>query len=135
MAVLTPSLTRASTPGCEPTSSHAAERTTAERTQLQDGGWHERKTAAWFIAVSGRSRFRDKLGELLLASEGPKAGRAYCTNANELRRPEAHTAGLTAKMSAYADERRSARSDSVSRGLPQLGRRWAAEDMGWHRWA
>jgi hypothetical protein len=45
---------------------------------LHDGGWRERKTAAWFIAVTSRSQFRDKLGSLLLASEGPKAGRAYC---------------------------------------------------------
>ncbi|WP_308190575.1 DUF6000 family protein [Streptomyces sp. HPF1205] len=45
---------------------------------LLDGGWRERKTAAWLIAVAGRSGFRDRLGELLLASEGPYAGMAYC---------------------------------------------------------
>ncbi|UXY21916.1 DUF6000 family protein [Streptomyces cynarae] len=45
---------------------------------LLDGGWRERKTAAWLIAVAGRSEFRDRLGELLLASEGPYAGQAYC---------------------------------------------------------
>lgn len=45
---------------------------------LLDGGWRERKTAAWLIAVAGRTEFRERLGELLLASEGPYAGQAYC---------------------------------------------------------
>ncbi|MFF2368549.1 DUF6000 family protein [Streptomyces sp. NPDC058122] len=45
---------------------------------LLDGGWRERKTAAWLIAVAGRTVFRERLGELLLASEGPYAGQAYC---------------------------------------------------------
>ncbi|MEU1800295.1 DUF6000 family protein [Streptomyces sp. NPDC019937] len=45
---------------------------------LLDRGWRERKTAAWLIAVAGRSEFRERLGELLLASEGPYAGQAYC---------------------------------------------------------
>ncbi|MGW5465116.1 DUF6000 family protein [Streptomyces sp. NPDC003996] len=45
---------------------------------LLDRGWRERKTAAWLVAVAGRSEFRDRLGELLLASEGPYAGQAYC---------------------------------------------------------
>jgi len=45
---------------------------------LLDGGWRERKTAAWLVAVAGRFEFRDRLGELLLASEGPYAGQAYC---------------------------------------------------------
>jgi hypothetical protein len=45
---------------------------------LLAGGWRERKTAAWLIAVAGRTEFRERLGELLLASEGPYAGQAYC---------------------------------------------------------
>ncbi|WP_371660135.1 DUF6000 family protein [Streptomyces sp. NBC_00280] len=45
---------------------------------LLDGGWRERKTAAWLIAVADRTEFRERLGELLLASEGPYAGQAYC---------------------------------------------------------
>ncbi|MEH0580233.1 DUF6000 family protein [Streptomyces sp. B21-108] len=45
---------------------------------LLDGGWRERKTAAWLIAVAGRTNYRERLGELLLASEGPYAGQAYC---------------------------------------------------------
>jgi hypothetical protein len=45
---------------------------------LDEGGWRERKTAAWLIAVAGREEFRDRLGELLLASEVCYAGAAYC---------------------------------------------------------
>lgn len=45
---------------------------------LLNGGWRERRTAAWFIAVAGRTEFRERLGELLLAGEGPYAGQAYC---------------------------------------------------------
>ncbi|WP_234024471.1 DUF6000 family protein [Streptomyces sp. HGB0020] len=45
---------------------------------LFDGGWRERKTAAWLVAVAGRTEFRQRLGELLLASEGPYVGQAYC---------------------------------------------------------
>ncbi|MGW5125328.1 DUF6000 family protein [Streptomyces sp. NPDC004069] len=45
---------------------------------LLDRGWRERKTAAWLIAVAGRTEFRERLGELLLASDGPYAGQAYC---------------------------------------------------------
>ncbi|MEV5775295.1 DUF6000 family protein [Streptomyces antimycoticus] len=45
---------------------------------LLDGGWRERKTAAWLIAAAGRTEFRGRLGELLLASQGPYAGQAYC---------------------------------------------------------
>ncbi|MFF7795135.1 DUF6000 family protein [Streptomyces sp. NPDC007991] len=45
---------------------------------LLNGGWRERTTAAWLIAVAGRTEFRERLGELLLASEVPFAGEAYC---------------------------------------------------------
>ncbi|MHC3474319.1 DUF6000 family protein [Streptomyces sp. 7R007] len=56
----------------------AGEITPRELATLLDGGWRERKTAAWLAAVAGRSGFRDRLGELLLASAGPYAGQAYC---------------------------------------------------------
>lgn len=56
----------------------AAEISSRELDTLFDRGWRERKTAAWLVAVAGRSAFRDRLGELLLASEGPYAGQAYC---------------------------------------------------------
>ncbi|MET9760054.1 DUF6000 family protein [Streptomyces sp. NPDC006372] len=45
---------------------------------LLTGGWRERTTAAWLIAVAGRIEFRERLGDLLLASEVPFAGEAYC---------------------------------------------------------
>jgi hypothetical protein len=45
---------------------------------LLDQGWRERKTAAWLIAVANRTEYRERLGQLLLASEGPYAGTAYC---------------------------------------------------------
>ncbi|MFF7138208.1 DUF6000 family protein [Streptomyces sp. NPDC008196] len=56
----------------------AGEISPRELCTLLDGGWRERKTAAWLIAVAGRTEFRERLGELLLASEGPYAGQAYC---------------------------------------------------------
>lgn len=56
----------------------AGEISPRELDTLLDRGWRERKTAAWLVAVAGRSEFRDRLGELLLASEGPYAGQAYC---------------------------------------------------------
>ncbi|MBJ6633217.1 DUF6000 family protein [Streptomyces sp. MN3] len=56
----------------------AGEISPCELDTLLDGGWRERKTAAWLVAVAGRSEFRERLGELLLASEGPYAGQAYC---------------------------------------------------------
>ncbi|WP_327136279.1 DUF6000 family protein (plasmid) [Streptomyces sp. NBC_01343] len=56
----------------------AAEITPRELGILLEGGWRERKAAAWLIAVAGSADFRERLGELLLASEGPYAGQAYC---------------------------------------------------------
>ncbi|MGH4033472.1 DUF6000 family protein [Actinomycetota bacterium Odt1-20B] len=45
---------------------------------LLDSGWRERKTAAWLIAIAGRTEFRPRLGKMLLADEMPFAGHAYC---------------------------------------------------------
>lgn len=56
----------------------ASEITPRELGILLDGGWRERKTAAWLITVARRTDYRERLGELLLASEGPYAGQAYC---------------------------------------------------------
>ncbi|MFF3172441.1 DUF6000 family protein [Streptomyces sp. NPDC057900] len=44
---------------------------------LLEGGWRERRTAAWLIAVSRRTEFRERLGELLLDSEVCCVGLAY----------------------------------------------------------
>lgn len=52
--------------------------TSDEIAKLLEGGWRERRTAAWLVAVSRRTEFRERLGELLLASEVCCAGLAYC---------------------------------------------------------
>lgn len=46
--------------------------------KLLEGGWRERRTAAWLVAVSRRTEFREHLGALLLASEVCCVGLAYC---------------------------------------------------------
>ncbi|MDH6709155.1 hypothetical protein P3T27_005901 [Kitasatospora sp. MAA19] len=56
----------------------AGDITPRELTILLEGGWRERKTAAWLIAVARRTEFRECLGELLLDSEVCYAGIAYC---------------------------------------------------------
>ncbi|MGF0168051.1 DUF6000 family protein, partial [Streptomyces koyangensis] len=45
--------------------------------KLLEGGWRERRTAAWLVAVSRRTEFREHLGALLLASEVCCVGLAY----------------------------------------------------------
>ncbi|MFF3350185.1 DUF6000 family protein [Streptomyces sp. NPDC002779] len=55
----------------------AGEITSDELGILFEGGWRERKTASWLVAVAGRTEFRSRIGELLLASAGPYGG-AYC---------------------------------------------------------
>ncbi|MFE6903880.1 DUF6000 family protein [Streptomyces sp. NPDC057717] len=59
-------------------SEDAAVITANEITTLLEGGWRERRTAAWLVAVSRRTEFRERLGQLLLASEVCCAGQAYC---------------------------------------------------------
>lgn len=67
---------------------------------LLDCGWRERKTAAWLIAIAGRTDFRPRLGELFLASEGPYAGHAYCIALAAFGTP-ADTDLLTAYLDRY----------------------------------
>ncbi|MFG3013910.1 DUF6000 family protein [Streptomyces cinerochromogenes] len=55
----------------------AGEITPAELGILFEGGWRERRTASWLVAVAGRTEFRSRIGELLLAGGGPY-GAAYC---------------------------------------------------------
>ncbi|MER8236163.1 DUF6000 family protein [Streptomyces sp. NPDC094049] len=55
----------------------AGEITPAELGVLLEGGWRERRTACWLIAVAGRTEFRGRLGERLLADANPYGG-AYC---------------------------------------------------------
>jgi hypothetical protein len=49
---------------------------------------------------SGRTRFRDEVGALLLAGEGPNAGRAYCVALTRLG-TEADAAHLVACLERY----------------------------------
>lgn len=72
--------------------------TPAELGILFEGGWRERKTAAWLVAVAHRTEFRDLIGRLLLASEGPYAGAAYCVALAKFG-----SAADTALLSAYLD--------------------------------
>ncbi|MFB8011124.1 DUF6000 family protein [Streptomyces rochei] len=51
--------------------------TADEIAALLEGGWRERRTAAWLVAVSRRTEFRERLGELLPASGVCCAGLAY----------------------------------------------------------
>jgi hypothetical protein len=41
-------------------------------------GWRERLTAAWMAGIASRTVFRERLGELLLASTQCYAGQGYC---------------------------------------------------------
>ncbi|QQM47306.1 hypothetical protein JEQ17_47195 [Streptomyces liliifuscus] len=72
--------------------------TPAELGILFEGGWRERKTAAWLVAVAHRTEFRDLIGRLLLASEGPYAGAAYCVALAKFG-----SAADAALLSAYLD--------------------------------
>ncbi|MFJ5017079.1 DUF6000 family protein [Streptomyces griseoluteus] len=51
--------------------------TPSEIAKLLEGSWRERRTAAWLVAVSRRTEFREDLGRLLLASEICCVGLAY----------------------------------------------------------
>jgi hypothetical protein len=52
--------------------------TDADLNALLDYEWRARLTAAWLIAVDRRVRFRERLREMLLASELVYAGEGYC---------------------------------------------------------
>jgi hypothetical protein len=49
-----------------------------ELAALLDSEWRSRLTASWLIALDRREQFRDRIGELLLASEVCYAGQGYC---------------------------------------------------------
>ncbi|MFH9418628.1 DUF6000 family protein [Streptomyces rochei] len=59
--------------------------TADEIAALLEGGWRERRTAAWLVAVSRRTEFRERLGELLPASEVCCAGPAYSVDLADSR--------------------------------------------------
>ena len=45
---------------------------------LLDSDWRCRLTASWLIALDRRQQFRQRIGELLMASELTYAGQGYC---------------------------------------------------------
>jgi Family of unknown function (DUF6000) len=45
---------------------------------LLDGDWRSRITAAWLAGANRRGQFRERVGELLLASQLVFAGQGYC---------------------------------------------------------
>ncbi|MEN3586672.1 DUF6000 family protein [Streptomyces sp. ZYX-F-203] len=110
---------------------------------LLDCGWRERKTAAWLIAIAGRTAFRPRLGELLLASAGPYAGHAYC-----IALATFGTAADVGLLTAYLD-RYLARPDLAYDQASALGAllhldtaqgtdhaaRFLTPDGPWQRWA
>ncbi|MFJ9605953.1 DUF6000 family protein [Kitasatospora sp. NPDC101176] len=67
---------------------------------LLEGGWRDRKVATWLIVVSGRTEYRERIGELLLASEGPYVGASYCA-ALAVFATEADAALLVAYLERY----------------------------------
>ncbi|WP_405449327.1 DUF6000 family protein [Streptomyces erythrochromogenes] len=56
----------------------AATITDAELEALLGYEWRSRLTAAWLIGVGRRATFRERIGDLLLASEFCFSGSAYC---------------------------------------------------------
>ncbi|WP_326790147.1 DUF6000 family protein [Streptomyces sp. NBC_00151] len=52
--------------------------TDAELNALLGYEWRSRLTAAWLIGVARRTSFRERIGDLLLASEVCYSGGAYC---------------------------------------------------------
>lgn len=69
-----------------------------ELATLLDSEWRSRLTASWLIGLDRREQFRDRIGELLLASEVCYAGQGYCLALARFATPA--DAGLPA---AYLD--------------------------------
>ncbi|MDI2125725.1 DUF6000 family protein [Yinghuangia seranimata] len=57
----------------------AAAITDADLDTLLAWGWRERAVAAWLVAVDGRTAYRERLGEQLLAGKYAGAGQGHCT--------------------------------------------------------
>ncbi|WP_406264437.1 DUF6000 family protein [Actinacidiphila glaucinigra] len=116
--------------------------TPREPTILLEGSRRERRTAAWLIAAARRTGFRERLGDMLLASEVCLAGSAYCVTPatfatpadadlpaayldRYLRRPDL-SYDQTAAMGALLHLDAEPRSDRAARFL--------ASDGLWHQW-
>ncbi|MEU6681062.1 DUF6000 family protein [Streptomyces sp. NPDC046925] len=116
--------------------------TAPEIATLLKGGWRERRTAAWLVAVSRRTEFRDRLGELLLASEVCCAGSAYCVALASFGTPD-DADHLTAYLDRYLRRPDLGYDQSVAMGALvyvdlNLGHdkaaRFLAPDGLWHQW-
>ncbi|MFJ3088237.1 DUF6000 family protein [Streptomyces sp. NPDC086838] len=122
----------------------ASATTPRELTVLVEGGWRERRTAAWLIAAAGRTEFREGIGELLLASEVCYAGTACCVASaafgtpadtgltaaylnRHLRRPEWSAAPPTARTSPSTASRTPHRPPAVCAGGSPHPRRHGGE--------
>jgi len=79
---------------------------------LLDYEWRSRLTASWLIGLDRREQFRDRIGELLLASEAAYAGQGYCFALARFA-----TAADASVLAAYLDAY-----------LPQLDKRY---DQDW----
>lgn len=67
---------------------------------LLQSEWRSRLTAAWLIAVDRREPFRERLADLLLASELVYSGQGYCLALARLG-TEQDVAALTAYLDRY----------------------------------
>jgi hypothetical protein len=65
---------------------------------LLESGWRERLTACWLIGLDRREQFRDRIGELMLASESGYVGQGYCLALARFATPD--DAGL---LASYLD--------------------------------
>ncbi|MQS16116.1 hypothetical protein F7Q99_28735 [Streptomyces kaniharaensis] len=116
--------------------------TPRELTILLEGGWRERKPAAWLIAVARRTEFREHLGELLLDSEVCYAGIAYCVALATFGTP-ADAGLLTAYLDRYLRRPDLYYDQTAAMGAllnldTKLGAdraaRFLAPDGLWHQW-
>jgi hypothetical protein len=116
--------------------------TVKEIAVLLDGGWRERRTAAWLVAVSRRTEFRERLGELLLASEVCCTGLAYCVTLAGFGTPR-DAEMLAAYLDRYLRRPDLAYDQTVAMGALMftdlnLGGDRAARFLGpdglWHQW-
>ncbi|MER5584803.1 DUF6000 family protein [Streptomyces asoensis] len=120
----------------------ACDITPRELALLLEGTWRERKTAAWLIAIARRTEFRERLGDMLLASEVCFAGSAYCVTFatfatpadadllaayldHYLRRPDLYY-DQPAAMGALLHIDTKLRTDQAARFLTENGL--------WHQW-
>lgn len=71
-----------------------------ELTTLLDSEWRARLTASWLISLDKREQFRDRVGELLLASEVCYAGQGYCLALAQFATP-ADASILAAYLDVY----------------------------------